>query len=248
MAKITTRQKAHRVLKLLLGLHSPRVLGPLASRGFEEEDAEEGWRLLRGVAKLRADALPAPKGDPSLLVKLDEWENTWFPLAEATLERRFPAVHKRVFLNLSQTEGPAVIISVGTFVDRVTPLRDGDEESQKAAKLLARRGLNESVLMQARSLLAQLGNTVPEEAAPPDLEARRKETRAAEAELWAWYLEWSQIARGVITDRRLLRELGLRDGGRDGTAEDEAEPDEVVDDAGAAPTGMPEGQRGKRKR
>jgi hypothetical protein len=48
--------------------------------------------------------------------------------------------------------------------------------------------------------------------------------------MWAWYLEWSTIARQVITDRKLLRSMGfLRKDGRDATA-DEVESDEVETD------------------
>ena len=41
------------------------------------------------------------------------------------------------------------------------------------------------------------------------------EARAtAEAHLWAWYLEWSGIARATVKDRRVLAALGLRPRGR----------------------------------
>ncbi|MCZ7678604.1 MAG: hypothetical protein M5U28_07470 [Sandaracinaceae bacterium] len=33
--------------------------------------------------------------------------------------------------------------------------------------------------------------------------------KAAEEDLWSWYLEWSGIARVAIRDRRMLRALGL---------------------------------------
>lgn len=53
--------------------------------------------------------------------------------------------------------------------------------------------------------------------------------------MWSWYLEWSRIARAVITDRRLLRDLGflrsarpdLHGRGDNDDADDELE--EVVD-------------------
>ena len=31
----------------------------------------------------------------------------------------------------------------------------------------------------------------------------------AEGALWAWYLEWSQIARVAVTQRALLRQMGF---------------------------------------
>lgn len=192
----------------MLGLRNPRSLALLASRGFGQSDLDEGWKLLRNLAKVSFDAPPPKKADPKLIVELDEWENTWFPVADATLSRRFPAVHADVFRNLSQTEGPAVVVSVGTFVERLTGLRDGAGERQQAAELLAARGLDEGTLAKASALLVKLGKPETHES-PPDLEAQREGAAAAEEELWSWYREWSQLARGVITDRRLLRELGF---------------------------------------
>lgn len=80
----TMRQKAHRVVDLLLGLRNPEAREQLAAHGCDAADLDDGWRLL------------------------------------------------------SQTTGPSVILSVEMFA------------------------------------------------------------------------EWSRIARGAITNRRLLRELGLR--------------------------------------
>jgi hypothetical protein len=93
-------------------------------------------------------------------------------------------------------------------VERITELQKGDEQSQKAAQLLVDRGMTSAVMDEARSLLEQLGSPAAD-VTVPNLDTIRKETAQAEAELWSWYLEWSQIARNVITDRRLLRELGF---------------------------------------
>jgi hypothetical protein len=32
---------------------------------------------------------------------------------------------------------------------------------------------------------------------------------AAEKAMWSWYLEWGEIARVAVTDRKLRRELGF---------------------------------------
>ena len=61
---------------------------------------------------------------------------------------------------------------------------------------------------RAKTLLGQVKEieSMPE---PMDIEQHRAETAEAEAAMWAWYLEWSQIARSVINDRGLLRQLGF---------------------------------------
>lgn len=58
----------------------------------------------------------------------------------------------------------------------------------------------------------------------------------AEEKLWAWYLEWSTIARTAITDRRLLKMLGfLRSSGAK-AEEEELEIEEIKEIEG--PTGI----------
>jgi hypothetical protein len=118
-------------------------------------------------------------------------------------------------LNLSQTAGPEVVLSVGTFVARLEALGadvDGrpDATGREARALLARRGLTAEVVAQARSLLDRLAATAEAEEAgrAPDAAHRERQT-AAEAALWGWYREWSTITRAVIANRNHLRQLGF---------------------------------------
>jgi hypothetical protein len=119
MAKLTMGQKVDRVMRLLIGLRNRRIAATLVRHGFTNSDLQEGWSLLQRVTRTQLDAPPeAQAEDPVALRNLDDWENKWFPIAGATLKRRAPQVHAWLFRNLSQTEGPAVIVSVGTFVER----------------------------------------------------------------------------------------------------------------------------------
>ena len=63
----------------------------LTTRGFGQDDLEEGWTLLRNVAKGHFDYLPTETTDPSVILELDLWENTWFPIAEAKPSPSLPA-------------------------------------------------------------------------------------------------------------------------------------------------------------
>ena len=143
-------EKAERVLKLLLGLRNPRVASALASCGFTDADLQEGWSLLQAVGGTKLAILPLGARDKNTIEKLDLWENRWFPIASASLARRHPAVHARLFLNLSQTEGPEVAISVQTFLNRYDAMSRGEEpygaEGEKAKALLTTRGLTAQVV------------------------------------------------------------------------------------------------------
>lgn len=213
MARTRLSGKAERVLKLLLGLRNRKIAHALASRGFGKDDLEEGLALLRGVTDVSLDALPAPTTNPALLVDLDAWENQWFPVANATLSRHYPEIHARVFLNLSQTEGPAVVVSVGTFVKRIAELGRADagygQAGKDARKLLARRGLTSDVIDEAKALLEQLSTIEAQPDEPVDAEEERARFEQAESAMWAWYLEWAEIARATIKERALLRRLGF---------------------------------------
>ncbi|MFO0589208.1 MAG: hypothetical protein U0441_16850 [Polyangiaceae bacterium] len=236
MGKLTLGQKADRALKLLLGLRNPRIAAALMSHGFTDKDLQEGWTLLRalGTSVLDGDAAPASLDTASLQL-LDQWENKWFPIAKAALQRHAPAAHTWFFRNLSQTEGPAVIVSVGTFVDRFDKLsakasNGGPPSGGKAAQdKLVERGLTKEVLDEARSLIKKLGGFSGPLPDLPDLEEEEKKLAAAEEALWAWYLEWSSIIRSTITQRALLRQLGF--------LKTTAKGEEVlIDDASEEPT------------
>lgn len=255
MARLTIGQKAERVILLLLGLRKNKVAAALVAHGFSDADLEEGFKLLRRVTRTRLGVIEQiAAAEPGLVTAIDDWENKWFPIADATLKRHHPAAHAWLFRNLAQTQGPAVLVSVGTFVERWENLSKSkdkggpDEGGDDAKKLLAKRGLTKAVIDEAKDLLVRAGkveSAVEAEASPLDDEDFAK----AEADLWAWYLEWSAIAQIAIKNRRLLRELGFRRSAGKGKGEaEESEGEEGEgeeedgsgeEDAEAAPAAAP---------
>jgi hypothetical protein len=228
---LTLGDKAQRALRLLLAVRNPRIASALSAHGFDDGDIQEGWSLLQalGTSKLGLEPSP-PAQNPETIQQLDAWENKWFPIADASLARRFPAVHARLFLNLSQTEGPEVAISVQTFLDRFDALTQANgphgADGAKAKALLEKRGLTRAALKEARELLNALGSVAP---APDDKIVSAEDAKAdllrAEKALWGWYLEWSQVARIAIKQRVLLRQLGfLADRGGGSVEQDPEEP------------------------
>lgn len=238
MARMTIGQKGDRVLTLLLALRNVRIAGTLTRHGFTNADLDEGWTLLRSVTRTQLDApVDEPPVNNDALQALDEWENKWFVITSATLQRRTPNVYEVLFRNLSQTEGVEVIVSVGTFLDRWDnldkPVKDGGlgNDGKEAKKLMATRGLTNAVINDAKALVGKLRRV---DEPLPDLEKIEAEEASfdkAERELWAWYLEWSAIARNAIKQRSLLKKLGfLQDNGRGG---DENPEDETPEDKSA---------------
>ncbi len=225
MAKLTIGQKAERVLKLLMGLRNPRVAEALRQYGFQDKDLEEGWQRLKALTDNRLSVRAPTKQDPSLLAQLDAWENRWFPVAQASLRGRFPEAHAYLFLNLTQTAGAEVILSVSTFLQRLNRLASEPAlkaEGAAARELLLTRGLNAAAIQAASALLEQLGTLAP---AAPAVVPDPAQQAEAEASMWSWYLEWGEIARVAVSERRLLKELGFLNAKRP-VIEEESAPQE----------------------
>jgi hypothetical protein len=209
-------EKIDRVIRFVSGLRNPSIAERLSHHGFSQRDLDEGWDLIKKAVGDRVDTPDVEKPSPDTLEQLDAWENKWFPVARATLERRYPDSAKDVFLNLAQSEGIAVTLSVATFLRRLDELKTSNAE---ARAVLGRRGLTASELENAKKMLDELGRIGEQPAI--DLEARERQFAEAEDALWAWYLEWSAIARVSIENRRLLRQLGFLSVSRDEPEVDE---------------------------
>jgi hypothetical protein len=234
LAHLTIGQKAIRVVKLLMGLRHPKVASALAAHGFTPADLEEGWQRLSALTRQRL-GVQVRVADPKMLKALDAFENLWFPITRLTLQRHFPNVEARLFLNLSQTEGAEVAVSVGTFLERLKEMNEGADpygaEGSEAIKLLAQRGLTTERIQEAQNMLDQLRTFSDEPTAEPTLD----EAQPAEAALWSWYLEWGGIARTAVTDRRLLKGLGFLQSRR--SKDDNEALDHVIDEnVSAAPS------------
>lgn len=238
MSNQTIGQKAQRVLKLLLGLRNARVAEAMAAHGFSNNDLSEGWSLLQKVTRTSMNEIPhSPAADAGLLAQLDAWENRWFPIANATLKRHAPEAQAFMFRNLSQAEGEAVVVTVGTFLERLALLEKKKSEGgfgpggKEARKLLSTRGITADAVAEAQGMLTKLGVIGAGAADVKKAKSQQGEFEQAEKALWDWYLEWSAIARTAIPERVLLKSLGFLQGsgkGRAGDDEvDEAEGDET---------------------
>jgi len=217
--KLTIGQKAMRVVKFLMGLRHPQVVKALAQHGFTQEQVQRGWALLGGLTEVSFDGLEREPG-PNTLVELDRFENTWFPIARATLAHHYPEVGAALFRNLPQTQGREVAVTVAIFLDRLGRMQRGEGEfgvaGPAARRLLAERGLRGTALAEGAALIESLQTVRPIE----PLRIDREREQQAEAALWAWYLEWSAIARVAIRDRRMLRALGFLNSKRHANAEE----------------------------
>lgn len=208
--RLSIGDKAQRVLVVLMAIRNPKVFKILEAHGFTKAELDQGWRLLRAVSDVKLKAVDsAPALDPLELRRLDDWENKWFVIIQATLARHYPKLRDAVFANLSQTQGPDLVLSVGTLLKRLKEM-ERDAEGKAARKLLETRGVTKVVLADGQEMVDKLSTiaVVPDEGPEDDEALDAAEAEAVDA-LWAWYLEWSEIARSAIQSRSLLRKMGF---------------------------------------
>lgn len=209
MARLGPAGKVRRLLEFLLGLRDDRVLAALAERGFSDADRAKGWDLLRALGMTQC-VLPPTSMTNSALDPLDAWRHEWLRLVHVSLAHGFAEADAKLFRRIDKaTLASPEVVSV--FLSRFEKLeRSNDATTQAALAKLRERGFTAARRDEARQMLREFLQFNPPEI--PDPEVRRAAIRQAEAALWAYYVEWSQIARTVIKDVRLLELLGFREG------------------------------------
>lgn len=235
MSGLSLGMKVERLVRFLNGVSSRRVMKALGPFGFGPARLEEGWDHVRkqSAARLMLDDTVTESTE---VAAVDAWENKWYPIIEAALFRHAPNVHKKVFLNMARTDGLEALIAVRELVRRLDEVAAApDAESVAATAVLAERGVTAAVREEAKSLLAA-AEAPKNDASDDDIDAARAAIDAAEQALWAYYLEWSTIARTAIKDRKLLRSLGFL------ARKSASGEEEIVDDA--APSGVPASPNG----
>ncbi|KYG03186.1 hypothetical protein BE21_52955 [Sorangium cellulosum] len=220
-----------RALRLLVNVQAAPFVERARREGYTAEEHREGWRLLklasgeqRSLEHLFVEASSGGVVEGAermrLLQEVDTFENTWFPRARAIIRRVVPRERRdgfeaAFFKNLEQQPlGPAVIMSVGTFLRRVEGLaRNSDGDAKKVHKTLTARGLTEARMQQVRDQLARLEAGAGALGQPPrvpaaELERARKEQREALEGLRDWFNDWATTLRQVFSVKAQIQ-LGL---------------------------------------
>jgi hypothetical protein len=129
----------------------------------------------------------------------------------------YPAQHRFLFNKLAPATGAKAVVGMKTFLSRVAKLASGVATKNAAAdrladKLLIERGLTAvrrkelaGWVKTAMSLSSDTGADEHETAEAAREAARSKALMA----LRAWFEEWSEITRNVVTRRDYLIRRGL---------------------------------------
>ncbi|WP_437276156.1 hypothetical protein WME90_33600 [Sorangium sp. So ce375] len=236
-----------RSLKLLVNIQTVPFNARARREGYTADEHREGWRLLRlasGEAKpldhLFAEVASGGALEGAerlrLLQDVDAFENTWFPRTRVIIRRAVPRARREAFeaaffRNLEQQPlGPAVIVSVGTFLSRLDGLaRSGEEDAKKVRQTLVKRGLTDEKLKEVRGMLGKLevgGGPLPQrKVSAAELASAQQAQREALDDLRDWFNDWATTFRQVFGVKAQLK-LGLTSAKRTSTGKTEAVAEE----------------------
>jgi hypothetical protein len=200
----------------------------LFEAGYSEEEQRLGWRLLLDASGHRPESLPESDDAAAraALAEVDDWDEPGFRRVAAALGRLHPEQHAFVFDGLKAAQGQGALVSVTTLLDRLdalesAPDRHATREADHAAlATLEQRGIGRQVREHLReriavALTAKAPVPTPEQPMTPEREQALRELRA-------WYVDWAETARAIITRRDHLIMLGLSRRKRSAHDEDEA--------------------------
>lgn len=226
------------------------IRAAFAERGYNEETHQAAWASLQKAAGFHLGVGKGPEQSEAAaaLVKIDAWDEPTFKVARAILAP-FPAQQAFVFNNLEAQTGPASVLSVTQFLDRLDALESGEgrtkatrKDDQAAIAKLAARKINANERARMRGLLKiATGFEDPnaEKKAKSD-DPRKKEIQEAKVAVYYYFTEWSEIARTDLTRRDYLIQLGLvkrkKGAGKGGNGGGEG-PTGSGEGAGGAPGG-----------
>jgi hypothetical protein len=213
------------------------IRAALFAAGYSSEEQAAGWGLLEkasgyvpGLARVSDDGAAR-----AAIAELDAWDEPGFRRIGAALERLHPDAHGFVFAGLEASQGAGSVLSVTTLLDRLdelegSPARAATRDADRAAiATLETRGISRAVRSHLHELI-RVAQTAEPPVFPTDVAAAERDE--ALARLRAWYRDWAETARAVITRRDYLVMLGLSQR-KSAKSEDQEEGD--AEDTGAAP-------------
>lgn len=215
-ARATLDATPPRALKLIRGIAwSPAIRAQLATVGLTRADLEEGLNLILESCRMGLDA-PEPI-DPdavrAALSELDAWDERGFLLVRATLAHRFPEQARFVLSGLEPSEGPEALAGVSRLLDRLDALEHDPRREETrlddhaALEALAARGLHTEERARLRRLVDLVATSTT--GRPEASRSAAGDELATLTRLRAWFDEWADLCRAVLTRPSQLQRLGL---------------------------------------
>lgn len=217
VSRRTLEEAPQKVLNLLRGFGTCLPAREAVNgAGYSKEAHEEGWALLHAASGYEPGKQSLFATDVVVrdaIVECDRWDEQGLRRILAALNRHHPDQAAFVSENLQPAQGIEAVFGVSRLLGRLNLLEKGRsdetrEADQAAIATLASRGITQ----KERARLAERVK-VATSAKMPELAETSADTAAARDQslraLHAWYTEWSETTRAVVTRRDYLIRLGL---------------------------------------
>jgi hypothetical protein len=220
VSRDTLETVPQRALAFLRAVGTARpIRAALLGRGYSAEDHLEGWKYLHACAGFSEESSEMDVEEPVVrdaIAELDAWDESGFRIVRATLERRFPDQAEFVLKGLKPATGAAAVLSVERLLERLDALenaegrKDSRKEDHAALDVLGKRGIDEAKRKRLGELVTTAKSVAPIVQVDPAIVEEEDAARlAALGNLYAWYREWTEVARATIKRRDHLIRLGL---------------------------------------
>ena len=211
----TLEDTAPRALEFLRGVgSSPEILQLLSKAGYTKKVHEEGLRLLLSsvgyVREKGAFHAVSPVYEQAVK-EITTWQKKDLRRIKAALVRLHPREAEYLFSNLDFVPGVDAVVMVSIFLDRLASLaNDPDRKATRKAdhavlETLKERGVSDAEIKHLRAVVQEAQATPVPEVKLPETSARIEALRA----LRAWYTDWAETARAVLTRKDHLIRVGL---------------------------------------
>jgi hypothetical protein len=219
-----------RALKFLSAVgRYPDIRAALGRRGYDDDEHRRGWQMLTRVCGYAPDAATGSPQDPRVrgaVDQLSEWNRPGFRIAAAALKNRHPEQFAFVFEGLEAAQGPAAVLSVNLFLERLDALENAPDRTatrdadHAALATLAKRKIDDAERARLRGLVDVAQSTQP---APVESADHKGELIA----LHHWHAEWTEVAKIEIERRDFLIALGLLKRRKRSAVEEDSPPVET---------------------
>lgn len=251
-----------RALTFVRGVTFKPVRAIMQRAGYTAKDHNEGWKLIKTACGYVEDGPTGtaiedlPDEVAEAVKELDAWDESGFRRARAALTRLHPEQCKLVFRNnLQASTGMGSVMGVMAFLDRLDALESAPDrkatrkEDHAALATLEKRGIGKDVRLHLRGLVktVQSSPDIAFDTAPTEQEKSEEEKQNALIALRAWFEDWSDTARSVISRRDYLIRLGLAKRRSNGTITDVGDGEGDGADAGTATGSAPSASDGADK-
>ena len=215
----TLEDTPRRALELIRGIGaSPEIMRALVTAGYTTKDHEEGIRLVNDVLGYiaRPSAVPSASAPSygAAVKEIKQWVKSDFRRIKIGLHRFFPEQAEYLFTGLDVSGVMDAVALVEIFLKRLGSLANDPERKatrkadHAALAMLETRRVTKATLKHLHALVTETHATP----AVPPVEASTGETDGrleALIALRAWYADWAETARIVLTRRDYLIRVGL---------------------------------------